>query len=121
MGKIELKSKIINDDYTKYVYETFDIQDNEETLTTIDYSLGEAKVFEWNIGLILGSSGSGKTSILKKMGELCSPIFDYDKPLISNFDWLTPKEVSFLLMRFGKIKLQFWLGIIYFQKDCYYL
>jgi len=109
MGKIELKSKIINDDYTKYVYETFDIQDNEETLTTIDYSLGEAKDFEWNIGLILGSSGSGKTSILKKMGELCSPIFDYDKPLISNFDWLTPKEVSFLLTSMGLSSVPTWL------------
>ncbi len=31
MKYIERKHKIINDDYTEYVYEAFDIQNTEET------------------------------------------------------------------------------------------
>ncbi len=35
MTNIELKSKILNDKYTEYVYETFDIQNREESIVTI--------------------------------------------------------------------------------------
>ena len=31
MGTIKLKSSIKNDNYTKYVYDAFDIQNKEET------------------------------------------------------------------------------------------
>ena len=59
---IELKNKILNDKYTEYVYEAFDIQNQEETSVTIPMNLREAKNFDWNIGVILGGSGSGKTT-----------------------------------------------------------
>ena len=52
--KIELKSNIINDDYTNYVYEAFDIQNQEETITEVSFDLSEGKNFDWNIGVILG-------------------------------------------------------------------
>ena len=107
--KIELKSNIINDDYTNYVYEAFDIQNQEETITEVSFDLSEGKNFDWNIGVILGSSGSGKSTILKKMGVLKEPIFDKEKPLISNFDWLEPKEVSLLLTSMGLSSVPTWL------------
>jgi energy-coupling factor transporter ATP-binding protein EcfA2 len=107
--KIELKSKIINDKYTDYVYESFDIQNREETSVSIPMSLGEAKTFDWNIGVILGSSGSGKTTILKKCGELKQPKFDYNKPLISNFNWLEPKEATLVLTSMGLSSVPTWL------------
>ena len=107
--KIELKSKIINDEYTNYVYEAFDIQNQEETITEVGFDLSEGKTFNWNIGVILGSSGAGKSTILKKMGELKEPIFDKEKPLISNFDWLEPKEASFLLTSMGLSSVPTWL------------
>ena len=62
MANIELKTKILNDKYTEYVYEAFDIQNREETSVSIPMNLGEAKNFDWNIGVILGGSGSGKTT-----------------------------------------------------------
>jgi ABC-type lipoprotein export system ATPase subunit/predicted acetyltransferase len=109
MAKIELKSKIINDRYTEYVYDSFDIQDREETAVTINMNLGEAKKINWNIGVILGSSGSGKTTILKMCGQLKQPKFDFEKPLISNFDWLEPKEATFVLTSMGLSSVPTWL------------
>ena len=109
MAKIELKSKIINDKYTEYVYEAFDIQNREETSVNINMNLGEAKNFEWNIGVILGGSGSGKTTILKKMGDVKKVVFDYEKPLISNFDWLEPKEATLVLTSMGLSSVPTWL------------
>ena len=78
--KIQLKSKIKKDKYTKYVYDTLDVQESEESIVEVEFSLGEAKDFDWNIGVIYGGSGSGKSTILKRMGEIKEPIFDKDKP-----------------------------------------
>jgi energy-coupling factor transporter ATP-binding protein EcfA2 len=106
---INLSQKILNDKYTQYVYDAFDIQDQEETSVSIPMSLGEAKTFDWNIGVILGGSGSGKTTILKKLGDIRQVNFDKDKPLISNFDWLTPEEASSTLTSMGLSSVPTWL------------
>lgn len=107
--KVELKNEILNDEYTKYVYESFDVQNQNETITEVTFSLGEAKNFEWNIGLIIGSSGSGKTTILKRLGRINKPVFDKNKPLISNFSWLTPREATLLLTSMGLSSVPTWL------------
>lgn len=107
--EIKLKSKILNDKYTEYVYEAFDIQNKEETEVSVNFSLGEAKNIDWNIGVIFGSSGSGKTTILKKLGGLSKSSFDQDKPLISNFDWLEPKDATLLLTSIGLSSVPTWL------------
>jgi len=109
MGTIKLKSSIKNDDYTNYVYEAFDIQNKEETEVEVSFNLSDAKNFDWNIGVIYGSSGSGKTTILKRMGKLSESNFDYEKPLISNFDWLEPKDATLLLTSMGLSSVPTWL------------
>lgn len=109
MATIELKNKIINDEYTQYVYEAFDIQNNEETKVSIPMNLRECKTFDWNIGVIYGGSGAGKTTILKKMGEIKQVEFDKEKPLISNFDWISPKEATLLLTAMGLSSVPCWL------------
>lgn len=109
MGTIELKSKITNDRYTEYVYDAFDIQNREETSVSIPMNLGEAKSFDWNIGVILGGSGSGKTTILKKLGLINQACFDPEKSLISNFDWVEPKEASLILSSMGLSSVPTWL------------
>tara|TARA_R110002072_G_scaffold294629_1_gene464884 strand:+ start:40 stop:1194 length:1155 start_codon:yes stop_codon:yes gene_type:complete len=109
MGTIKLKSSIKNDDYTNYVYEAFDIQNKEETEVEVSFNLSEAKNFDWNIGVIYGSSGSGKTTILKRMGKLSKSSFDAEKPLISNFDWLEPKDACSLLSSMGLSSVPTWL------------
>ena len=109
MATIELKNKIINDEYTKYVYEAFDIQNNEETKVSIPMNLKECKTFDWNIGVIYGGSGAGKTTILKQMGEIKQVEFDSQKPLISNFDWLSPQDATLLLTAMGLSSVPCWL------------
>lgn len=109
MKYIERKNKIINDKYTEYVYEAFDIQNKEETSVKIPINFSECKTFDWNIGVIYGGSGTGKTTLLKEFGSLTVDEFDEHKPLISNFDWLEPKEATFLLSAMGLASVPTWL------------
>jgi GNAT superfamily N-acetyltransferase len=57
----------------------------------------------------LGNSGSGKSSILKTIGNIKTPSFDLNKPLISNFDWLEPKDATHLLTSMGLSSVPTWL------------
>jgi ABC-type ATPase involved in cell division/predicted acetyltransferase len=109
MPNINLSSKIINDKYTEYVFDSFDIQNQLETSVSIPINLSEIQDFDWNVGVILGGSGSGKTTILKNLGEIKSANFDNNKSLISNFDWLDPKDATFLLTSMGLSSVPTWL------------
>ncbi len=109
MKKIKLTSNIVNDEYTQYVYDKFDIQDSEKTVVDIEYQLDDLSKFDWNVGVIYGSSGSGKTTILKDLGVLTPLSFDSNKALISNFDWLEPKDATTLLSSMGLSSVPTWL------------
>lgn len=106
---IELKSPILNDKYTEYVYEHFDIQNREETNVSIPMNLDGLNSFDWNIGVIYGGSGSGKSTILNHLGGVREVIFDEDKPLISNFNWMEPEEVTRVLTAIGLSSVPTWL------------
>lgn len=85
MPKIVLKSKITNDNYTEYLYDNYDIQNREETTTEVPILSEEDKDIinknDWNIFLILGKSGSGKSTILNSMGGATPIEYDHDKPI----------------------------------------
>jgi len=106
---IELKSKILNDRYTDYVYEHFDIQNRDETIVSIPMELDEINSFDWNIGVVYGGSGSGKSSIINHLGGVREVIFDIDKPLISNFNWMEPEEATRVLTAMGLSSVPTWL------------
>lgn len=107
--KIKLETNIVNDEYTQYIYDTFDIQNQAKTEVVIEYNLNTLSEFDWNIGIIIGGSGSGKTTILKQLGELVEPTFDNSKALISNFDFLPPDEATRLLSSMGLSSVPTWL------------
>jgi ABC-type lipoprotein export system ATPase subunit len=107
--RIELSTNIINDEYTQYVYDVFDIQNSTMSISNIDVDLGSMNDFEWNIGAIIGSSGSGKTTILKQIGNIRSAVFDSSKALISNFDWMSPKDATMVLTSMGLSSVPTWL------------
>jgi ABC-type lipoprotein export system ATPase subunit len=109
MKKIELRSRIINDEYTNYVFNSFDVQNKEETIVEIPMNFGECKLFDWNIGVIYGGSGTGKTTLLKQFGQLTNIHFDSTKALISNFDWLSPNQATMLLSSIGLSSVPTWL------------
>ena len=106
---IELKSKINQDKYTEYVCEQFDIQNKEETSVSIPMNLDGINDSDWNIGVLYGGSGSGKTTILKHLGKIKEIELDREKSLISNFDWLEPSEASKLLTSMGLASIPSWL------------
>lgn len=109
MGLINLSSDIVNDEYTEYVYQTYDIQNKKNTNVAIPMYLGEINNQNWNVGLIVGNSGSGKTTILKNYGIINEPVFNNEKSLISNFNWLSPKEATHLLTSMGLSSVPTWL------------
>ena len=95
MGEI-LTSSIQATDVDKKIYKLFDLfHDHEgDTYTTsfevpnlhnqiMTYDNGNP--LEFNIGLIVGSSGSGKSSILKQFGEEYKPTWVKDMSIASHF------------------------------------
>jgi len=108
--KINLTHKINNDKYTEYIYEAFDIQNKEESNVVVEANLKHIGN-KWNIGVVYGGSGTGKTTILKNYfkKEMDKSYFDNSKSLISNFDWLEPKEATFLLSAMGLSSVPTWL------------
>lgn len=107
MKNIKLTHKISNDKYTEYLYEAFDIQNKEESNVEIQNNI--YLNFDWQIGVIYGGSGTGKSTLLKNFGSIQQSNFDNSKSLISNFDWLEPKEATYLLSSMGLSSVPTWL------------
>lgn len=107
MKTIKLNHKIVNDKYTEYLYEAFDIQNKEESNVEIQNNI--ILNFDWQIGVIYGGSGTGKSTLLKNFGTIKESNFDSSKSLISNFDWLEPQEATYLLSSMGLSSVPTWL------------
>ncbi len=113
MGKILLESKIINDKYTEYLYTNYDIQNRDVTTTEVPLPSKEDMDImmssDWNILLICGKSGSGKSTILRHMGEIKPIEYDNDKAVISQFGRYTEEEACDLLSGVGLSSVPTWL------------
>jgi ABC-type lipoprotein export system ATPase subunit len=105
-----LKSPVVNDDYTKYVYDAYDLKESDEASVKINLlEPSELKREDWNIGLIVGPSGAGKSTALNNIAPQPSFSFDPKKALISNFDFLEPSEAAKLLTSIGLSSVPAWL------------
>ena len=64
MGKILLESKIVNDNFTQYLYDNYDIQNRDITTTEVPLpsheDMEEMNSSHWNIMLICGKSDNFK-------------------------------------------------------------
>ena len=109
MNKICLKSNIVRDNYTDYIEEVFDLKVEDVIETNIPNNLNINEMGDWNIGVICGNSGSGKSTILKTLGDITSPIYDSSISLMSNFKTLTPQDASALLSAMGLGSVPTWL------------
>lgn len=114
IGKIVLESKIENDNYTQFLYDNYDIQNREKTITEVPIPSKEdieaMRNDDWNILLICGKSGSGKSTILKQIyGDVKPTEYDYTKCVISQFPRLTEEEVCELLQSIGLSSVPTWL------------
>ena len=111
---IVLKSSVSKDEYTDYIQETYDLKIGDVSKVCIPNKLDIESVNDWNIGVICGASGSGKSTILKHLANSCNstisnPTFDNSKCLISNFDTMSPKDATFLLSSMGLASVPTWI------------
>ncbi len=112
MDKIELISKVSEDNYTNYLTDKYDLQVTSEHKTIIPMiDENELNSFNWNIGLICGNSGSGKSTILRNLVNFKDivPTYDMNKPIISQFPNLSEEEVCDLLSSVGLSSVPVWL------------
>ncbi len=114
MGKITLESRIENDNYTQFLYDNYDIQNREKTVTEVPIPSKEdveaMKDDDWNILLICGKSGSGKSTILREIyGDVKLIEYDHSKCVISQFPRLTEEGVCDLLSSMGLASVPTWL------------
>ena len=112
--KITLESKIENDNYTQFLYDNYDIQNRDKTVTEVPIPSKEdmeaMNKDDWNILLICGKSGSGKSTILREIYGDVKPIeYDYSKCVISQFPRLTEEGVCDLLSSIGLASVPTWL------------
>ena len=113
-NKIKLESKIVNDNYTQFLYDNYDIQNKEITITEVPIPSKEdmeaMNKDNWNILLICGKSGSGKSTILREIYGDVKPIeYDYSRCVISQFPRYTEEETCDLLQSIGLSSVPTWL------------
>lgn len=113
MSKILLESKIIVDKYCEYIFNNYDIQNRDITTTEVPLpsheDMEEMNSNHWNIMLICGKSGSGKSTILREIGNVKPIEYDYNKAVISQFNGYTEEEVCDLLGGVGLSSVPTWL------------
>ena len=112
--KIILESNIVNDNYTQFLYDNYDIQNKDKTMTEVPIpskeDMEEMNKSDWNILLICGKSGSGKSTILREIYGDVKPIeYDYSKCVISQFPRYTEEEACDLLQSIGLSSVPTWL------------
>lgn len=99
------------DEYTQFIVHKYDLNLEEVTemrIPLIDFD--ELSQFEWNIGLICGESGSGKSTVLlNQFGEPLQPVYDNTKPVISQFPKIEPEELTNILESVGLSSVPVWL------------
>ena len=110
MSKILLETDIVVDNYTEYVCDKYDLQTRSHITTEIPMIDEEdLSTFTWNIGLICGNSGSGKSTVLNKLGNPSVPAYDYSKSIISQFPNMTESDVCDLLSSVGLSSVPVWM------------
>lgn len=110
--EIVLKSKITNDEYTDYAKKMYDIPPSDESVVKLKKIDLESIDEESNILLIIGPSGSGKSSIMReqfKSFEDCDDVEFSKDSLISNFKHLTPEKAGEALSMCGLSSIPAWL------------
>jgi len=99
-----LKSQIIQDEITKECSQSFDFKFEGETSFTVpSFDMPE----QFQIGLIVGASGSGKSSLLNQIGEIKNFDWDGNKAICSHF--ASSEEAQQKLNAVGLNSIPSWL------------
>ena len=102
---MNLESKIIQDEITEKISNNFDFEFNGSTYFEVPKIPEIPKNFK--LGLIVGASGSGKSTILKNFGQENVPVWDAQKAICSHFD--NADEAQTRLSAVGLNSIPVWL------------
>ena len=97
--------------YVDHIVQKYDLNLSELTEVVIPLiNQNELDSFDWNIGLICGESGSGKSTVLtNQFGTPMAPVYDNTKPVICQFPQLDPETVCGILESVGLSSVPVWL------------
>jgi len=113
MSNLILKSGVERTPKVIQMEAMFDIPAAKTAQTTIIDNLPDLSSRPWNIGLIVGASGSGKSTIARKhFGDLVDPKMEWDinKAVIDAFPTkMSVKDVALLLSSVGFSSPPAWL------------
>jgi len=113
MSNIVLKSGVERTPKVLQIEAMFDIEGSKTSQTIIVDNLPDLTTRPWNIGLIVGASGSGKSTVARKhFGDLVDPKLEWDehKAVIDAFPArMSVKDVSLLLSSVGFSSPPAWL------------
>jgi len=95
MGIIKLQTEIARTPRVMQLEGMFDLQAAEYSVTEIQNSIPDLSTRDWNVGLIVGPSGAGKTTVAREMFgnqllETEKMAWDNKSAVIDNF----PKELA---------------------------
>lgn len=102
-------SKINRTSNVEYIVQKYDLQIEDEI--SVEIPTFEIPKTKWNIGLIVGSSGSGKTSLIDHLGgkQRGLQIFNSEMCIFDLIDRGNPEETSKLLTSVGLSSIPTWL------------
>jgi|TARA_Y100001938_G_scaffold151210_1_gene247548 ABC-type ATPase involved in cell division/GNAT superfamily N-acetyltransferase len=101
----KLTSQVQVDNITSEISRMFDYEFNGQTEFVLpDF---QKPTQEFNIGLIVGASGSGKSSLLKEFGQEENIVWDKNKAVCSHFD--SPEEAQERLSCVGFNTIPSWM------------
>lgn len=98
---IQLSSNVVKDRYTDYIQEHYDLSVDDVVTEKIPFNFSLNSLDDWSIGLICGGSGSGKSTIMSRLGNSYEPSFTENKSIISDFEGLEPSDVIELFCAVG--------------------
>ena len=108
---ITLQSNVIDDEYTEIAYRTFDVPKEEKSIIQIKDNIELPT--HWNIGVVYGASGTGKSTILKHKFGWDGKSFKWNntRAMISNFKRVkaSPEQASEALCATGFNTIPSWV------------
>ena len=100
-----LTSTVKMDSLTQELVRPFDYETNG--LSTFHPFVLPKLPSEFNLGVIVGASGTGKSTLLQSFGNPVIPTWDYNKSIASHFD--NPVDASERLSAAGLMSVPEWV------------